>query len=71
VVYVDASKPELVEGFIRRTFTAMIEGVREDALAAGLTTPDRFDAGTRALHQTAEPDGVFCYTFLKAVGRPM
>ena len=71
VVYVDASKPELVEGFIRRTFTAMIEGVREDALAAGLTTPDRFDAGTRALHQTAEPDGVFCYTFLKAVGRPV
>jgi len=71
LVYVDASKPELVDGFIRRTFTAMIEGVRKRALAAGLTTPDGFDAGTRALHRTAEPDGVFCYTFLKAVGRSM
>lgn len=69
MVYVDASKPELVDGFVRRTFTAMIEGVRENALAAGLTTPDRFDAGTCALHRTAEPDGIFCYTFFKAVGR--
>ncbi len=69
MVYVDASKPDLVDGFVRRTFTAMIEGVRESALAAGLTTPDAFDAGTRALHRTAEPDGVFCYTFFKALGR--
>ena len=32
MVYVDASKPELVEGFTKKTFTAMIEGVREAAL---------------------------------------
>ncbi len=32
MVYVDASKPELVEGFTLKTFTAMIEGVREAAL---------------------------------------
>ncbi len=69
MVYVDASKPEMVDGFIRRTFTAMIEGVCESALAAGLTTLDGFNAGIRALHRTAEPDGVFCYTFFKAVGR--
>ena len=71
MVYVDASKPELVGGFIRRTFTAMIEGVRDSALSAGLTTPEAFDAGTRALHRTAEPDGGFCYTFFKAAGRPV
>jgi SAM-dependent methyltransferase len=70
-VYVDASKPEMVDGFIRRTFTAMVEGVRESAIVAGLTTPEAFDAGTRALRRTAEPDGVFCYTFFKAVGRPV
>ena len=69
MVYVDASKPALVDGFIRRTFTAMIEGVRDGALSAGLSTPDAFDDGIRALHRTAEPDGVFCYTFFKAVGR--
>jgi SAM-dependent methyltransferase len=68
MVYVDASRPDLVEGFTRRTFTAMIEGVREPALAAGLLEPARFDAGVRDLHHTTAPDGVFCYTFFKAVG---
>ena len=69
MVYVDASRPELVDGFTRRTFTAMIEGVREPALAAGLIEPAEFDAGVRDLHRTTEADGVFCYTFFKAVAR--
>ena len=68
-VYVDASRPDLVDGFTRRTFTAMIEGVREPALAAGLADAERFDAGVRDLHRTTEPDGVFLYTFFKGVGR--
>jgi SAM-dependent methyltransferase len=67
VVYVDASRPELVDGFTRKTFTAMIEGVREPAVAAGLVEPGTFDAGVQDLHRTAEPDGVFCYTFFKGV----
>jgi SAM-dependent methyltransferase len=65
MVYVDASRPALVDGFTRRTFTAMIEGVRAPALAAGLIDAARFDAGVRALHRTTDPDGVFCYTFFK------
>jgi DNA-binding transcriptional MerR regulator/trans-aconitate methyltransferase len=69
MVYVDGSHPDLADGFIRKTFTAMIEGIREPALAAGLITPDRFDAGIRDLLRTAEPDGVFCYTFFKATAR--
>jgi SAM-dependent methyltransferase len=69
MVYVDSSRPELVDGFTRKTFTAMIEGVRESALAAGLIEPDGFDSGVRDLHRTAEADGVFCYTFFKGVGR--
>jgi SAM-dependent methyltransferase len=68
MVYVDSSRPQLVEGFTRRTFTAMIEGVREPALAAGLSDAARFDAGVRDLHRTAEDDGTFCYTFFKGVG---
>ena len=68
MVYVDASRPDLVEGFTRGTFTAMIEGVREPALAAGLIEPSSFEAGVQALHRTTEPDGVFCYTFFKGVG---
>jgi SAM-dependent methyltransferase len=68
MVYVDSSRPELVDGFTRRTFTAMVEGVREPAIAAGLIEPDSFDAGVQDLHRTTEADGVFCYTFFKGVG---
>ena len=69
VVYVDASRPGLVDGFTRRTFTAMIEGVRRPALEADLISPEHFDAGVRALHRTTEPDGVFSYSFFKGTGR--
>jgi len=68
MVYVDSSRPELVDGFTRKTFTAMVEGVRAEAIEAGMTTAARFDAGIRALYRTAEADGVFCYTFFKALG---
>jgi len=69
MVYVDSSKPELVEGFTRRTFTAMIEGVREAAVEAGIIELGDFEAGVRDLYRTTEEDGVFCYTFFKATGR--
>ena len=68
MVYVDSSRPTLVDGFTRNTFTAMIEGVREPAIKAGLVEPESFDAGIRALYRTAESDGIFCYTFFKAIG---
>ena len=66
MVYVDASRPDLVDGFTRRTFTAMIEGVREPAIENGLISAERFDEGIADLYRTAEPDGTFCYTFFKA-----
>jgi SAM-dependent methyltransferase len=69
MVYVDSSRPDLVDGFTRRTFTAMIEGIREPAIAEGLTEPESFDAGVRALHRTTDADGVFCYTFFKGLGQ--
>lgn len=65
MVYVDATKPSLVDGFIRKTFTAMVEGVRASAIDTGLLTPGEFDKGLADLYRTAEPDGVFCYTFFK------
>jgi hypothetical protein len=45
----------------------MVGGVREPAVAAGLLDRATFDEGLRALRRAAEPDGVFCYTFFKAV----
>ncbi len=68
MVYVDASRPGLVEGFTEKTFTAMIEGVRQPAVDAGLIDATTFDDGIRALYRTTASDGVFCYTFFKAVG---
>jgi len=68
MVYVDSSRPELVEGFTKKTFTAMIEGVREQAVASGIIESQVFDKGIRDLYRTTEPDGVFCYTFFKAFG---
>lgn len=67
MVYVDSSKPGLVEGFTKNTFTAMIEGVRQPSLEAGMIDAKTFDDGIKALYRTTEEDGVFCYTFFKAV----
>jgi SAM-dependent methyltransferase len=68
MVYVDASRPDLVDSFTEKTFIAMIEDVRQAAIEAGLTTARRFDAGIRDLRRATHADGVFCYTFFKGVG---
>jgi len=67
MVYVDSSRPELVEGFTKNTFTAMVEGVRERALAEHLIDEQTWQQGIADLYRTADPDGTFCYTFFKAV----
>lgn len=69
MVYVDSSKPEWVDGFTKKTFTAMIEGVRQSAIKEGIINPVTFDKGIRDLYRTTEPDGTFCYTFFKAIGK--
>ena len=58
MVYADASKPHLVDGFTRKTFTAMIEGVRTSSLEAGILDAETFDKGIQDLYRTAEADGV-------------
>ncbi len=69
MVYVDASHPVLVEGFTKLTFTAMVEGVGPEVLKQGLMDAESWNRGIAALYRTAEPDGVFCYTFFKATAR--
>ncbi|MEU9016876.1 L-histidine N(alpha)-methyltransferase [Actinomadura sp. NPDC048394] len=64
-VYADQSRPALVEGFTRNTFTAMVRAVRDDAVAAGLTTAEEFDRGIADLDRTAGDGGTFHYTFFK------
>jgi hypothetical protein len=68
MVYADWSRPEWAEAFTRRTFTAMVEGVREQVLANGLMDPDSWREAIAELLRAAGPGGVFCYTFFKACG---
>ncbi|MDD5487757.1 MAG: methyltransferase domain-containing protein [Candidatus Omnitrophica bacterium] len=63
VVYVDSDKPELVEGFSKRTFIAMVEGVRKDAIGSGLIEKSAWDKGMKDMYRATEEDGVFNYTF--------
>ena len=51
MVYADASRPQLVDGFTRKTFNAMVEGVRDEAIARGLI--DEAAEATRLTKQLA------------------
>ncbi|OHD14793.1 MAG: methyltransferase type 11 [Spirochaetes bacterium GWD1_27_9] len=68
MVYVDSSKPNIVEGFTKNTFTAMVEGIREKAIKSSIIDEISFDKGIQDLYRTAQLDGVFCYTFFKGTG---
>jgi len=67
IVYVDSRSPELVEGFTKNTFIAMVEGVREQALNSGMIDETTWEKGVRDLYRTTEKKGTFCYTFFKGV----
>ncbi len=67
-VYADPSLPHRVDGFTRKTFIAMIEGVREKAIESGLIGEREWEEGIADLRRTGEGDGTFCYTFFKGVG---
>jgi SAM-dependent methyltransferase len=66
-VYADASRPNWVEGFTRKTYIAMVEGVREAALGARMISAAEWDAGISDLRKAADDDGTFSYTFFKGV----
>jgi SAM-dependent methyltransferase len=68
-IYADAGRPEWVDGFTRKTFIAMVEGVEEPAIARGLIERAEWDRGIAELKRTAGESGTFVYTFFKGVGR--
>ncbi|GAA3861046.1 methyltransferase domain-containing protein [Streptomyces sedi] len=68
-VYADRTREWLRAGFTRDTFVAAIASVRDEALAAGLATPDEWDLGIEQLRLAAAGEGTFHYTFFKAVAR--
>ncbi|MEE4212642.1 MAG: methyltransferase domain-containing protein, partial [Parvularcula sp.] len=68
-IYVDGQNTLLSQGFTLGTFTAMIEGIKDRSLEHGLIDETAFDEGIAALKRTANSDGVFCYTFFRALAR--
>lgn len=67
VVYADSSRPQMADGFTRKTFIAMVEGVKELAIGSGLISPNVWATGIKDLKRTALKNGTFNYTFFKAV----
>jgi hypothetical protein len=57
----------MVEGFTKKTFIAMVEGVRKDAIREKLISEDNWERGISDLKETAKVKGTFNYTFFKAV----
>ncbi len=68
MVYVDFSKPELVDGFVMKTIIPMVEGVKAQALEMQMMKEEAWDKGIEELHKTARSTGTFCYTFFKGRG---
>ena len=68
-VYCDASRPNWMDGFVKKTIIPMVEGVREQALSWGYIAEDTWNQGIADLHKTGEaPQGTFNYQFFKGVG---
>jgi len=68
-VYCDPSRPEWMEGFVKKTIIPMVEGVRESAFARGYIDRPTWEQGIADLHRTGEaPQGTFLYAFFKGIG---
>jgi SAM-dependent methyltransferase len=67
IVYLDSSKPDLVEGFTKNTFISMVEGVRKQALELKMIDEKTWNKGISDLYQTTKQEGTFCYTFFKGI----
>jgi ubiquinone/menaquinone biosynthesis C-methylase UbiE len=68
-IYADAGRPEVVEGFSKRTFIAMVEGVKEQAIRQRLMSRNAWDKGIADLYEATGEYGSFCYTFFKAIAK--
>jgi SAM-dependent methyltransferase len=66
-IYADASRPEVVEGFSRKTFIAMVEGVKDKAIQDGLISKGAWEKGIADLYEATGKHGTFTYSFFKAV----
>ncbi|MCD4781794.1 MAG: methyltransferase domain-containing protein [Candidatus Omnitrophica bacterium] len=65
-IYTDASCPDLVDSFTKKTFIAMVETVKPQVLANQEMDPYEWQQGIEDLYRTTTLSGSFAYTFFKA-----
>ncbi len=65
-VYVDQSMPEQMEMFVRKTFAAMVEGIKEELISQKHISQAELEQGIQDILKTTQ-GGSFCYTFFKAI----
>ena len=68
LIYVDGSKPALIEGFTKNTFIAMVEGAKDQALERSLMSENDWNKGIKEIYKSSREDGTFLYTFFKGIG---
>lgn len=66
-VYVDSSRPDWEQGFTKKTFIDMVNGVKVQAVSQNMMTDQDWDRGIEDMLNTIGR-GSFNYTFFKAVG---
>ncbi len=67
MIYADAGRPEMVDGFTKKTFIAMVEGIKNDAIKEKFIDEKTWKRGISELKESSKDTGTFCYTFFKAV----
>ncbi|MGI9537017.1 MAG: methyltransferase domain-containing protein [Desulfocapsaceae bacterium] len=70
-IYADDSKPEIVSGFSKKTFVAMVAGIRDAAIKQDLISTQQWHQAMEDFNRAVGSEGTFCYTFFKAVGTKM
>jgi ubiquinone/menaquinone biosynthesis C-methylase UbiE len=69
MVYIDSSKPKLMDSFVNKTIIPMVAGVEKQVLELKLMDKTSWNKGIQDLHKIVSlPGGTFCYTFFKGVG---
>ncbi len=67
-IYADDSQPEVVNGFSKKTFIAMVSGIRDEAIEQQLISTQCWQQAMADFNLAVGSEGTFCYTFFKAVG---
>lgn len=69
-IYCDPSLPHMMKGFVEDTIVGMLRGIESEVIQRGMLDAAVFRKGVEdILAIKTHPEGAFCYTFFRAIGR--